>query len=366
MDILSLKVRWKRLYYMLIEKGVKYLSNFLFMVCTYNNDFIKNILLTNFYPWFVFYPRYFEIEVTTKCNLKCIMCERTYWNEKSRDLTFKEFKHIVSQFPKIKWIGTTGIGSSFLNKDYVQMLRYVKEKKIYVELFDSFNNLNERLIEDIVKEKLIGRFIASIDAATKETYEKIRVGASFENVIKNVKTLVKMKKKYKTHFPELSFHYIISKMNYSEVPQFIELIHRITSGDNVGILFTKLLHSFDEVENMVSDLPEKIKREALGISKKLGIRLMWTKDLREKRQPMSKCTEWTMPFIFADGSVIPCCAGNEANKREFQIKTRMGNILEQDFKTIWNGSKFKDLRDMLHNGETPIQCVDCPIYKKVK
>lgn len=66
---------------------------------------------------------------------------------------------------------------------------------------------------------------------------------------------------------------------------------------------------------------------------------------------------------FAYGSVIPCCAGNEANRREFQIKTRMGNILEQDFNAIWNGERFKKLRDMLHRGVVPLPCVDCPVYE---
>lgn len=361
----TLATRLKRLFYMITDKGFRYTLQFLFMACTYNVDFIRIIFLVKLYPWFVFYPRYIELEVTTKCNLKCIMCEHTYWDEPSRDLTLEQFKNIVNQFPKLKWIGVTGIGSSFLNKDFMEMLRYIKKRKVYVELFDSFNNLNENLIEEIVREGLIDRLISSIDGATKATYEGIRVGADFDKIITNLKCLVRIKEKYKTRFPEFSFHFIVSKTNYKEMPQFVRLMHQITKGDMVGILFTKLLHTFNETKAIVLDeLPQRIRQETLKVADQLGIRVMWTKDLREDKQPMRTCTEWTMPFIFSDGSVIPCCAGNEANKREFQVKTRMGNIFEEDFRSIWNGKRFKGLRDKLHQGETPDPCVDCAIYER--
>jgi radical SAM protein with 4Fe4S-binding SPASM domain len=336
----------------------------MFLATTYNSDIIKKILLVKLYPWFVFYPRYIEIEVTTRCNLKCIMCEHTYWDIESRDLTLDQFEYIIDQFPKLKWIGVTGIGSSFLNRDFLNMLRYVKKRNVYVELFDSFNNLNDEIIDQVVREGLIDRFIASVDAATKNTYGQIRVGANFDSVLNNIRALVKAKEKYRTHFPEFSFHYIISRLNYEEMPDFVRLIHQVTGGNNIGILFTKLLHTFEQVEDIVlEELPEEIRRQTVSLARHLGTRLMWTKDLRESRQPISDCTEWTMPFIFADGSVIPCCAGNEANRREFQVRTRMGNILSQDFESIWNGQKFKSLRASIHQGESPEVCVDCPIYE---
>lgn len=362
MDVVNLKTRLKRINYMIREKGLKYSWNYLFMASTYNNDTIRDILLTKFYPYFVFYPRYLEVEVTTRCDLRCTMCEHTYWNEKGRDMTFEQFKKVIDQFPKLAWIGTTGIGSSFLNKDYLKMLEYAKSKSVYVELFDPFHRLNEELIETIVKNALIDRLICSIDGTTVKTYENIRVGAKFDTVIKNIRTLVETKRKYKTSFPELSFHFIISKDNCFEVPQFVELVNDITNGDNIGIMFSHLLHSFDEIKDMVFKLPSDVRQDAVDKAKKYNIKLTWGKNAREKNQPIFKCTEWTMPFIFVDGSVIPCCAGNEANRRDFQITHKMGNIFEESFEKIWNG-KIKTLRDALHAGQVPMVCRDCPGYE---
>lgn len=362
MDIIKLSTRLKRINNMVREKGLKYVYNYLFMAFTYNNDVIRDILFTKFYPYFVFYPRYIEVEVTTRCDLRCTMCEHTYWNEKGQDMTFEQFKKVLDQFPKLVWVGTTGIGSSFLNNDYLKMLEYAKSKSVYVELFDPFHRLNEELIDSIVKNALIDRLICSIDGATAKTYENIRVGAKFDKVIKNIRTLVETKRKYKTSFPELSFHFIISKDNYFEVPQFVELVNDITNGDNIGIMFSHLLHGFDEIKDVVFELPSEVRQDAANKAKKYNIKLTWGKNAKENKQPIHKCTEWTMPFIFVDGSVIPCCAGNEANRRDFQVKHRMGNILEDNFEKIWNG-EIKVLRDALNTGHTPIICKDCPAYE---
>lgn len=362
MDMMAIKTRIKRLSYMLREKGFRYTQNYLWVGGIYNNDIVRDILLTKLYPWFVFYPRFFELEITTRCDLRCTMCEHTYWNEKSRDLSFEQFKNIIDQFPKLKWLGTTGIGSSFLNRDYLKMLEYAKSRSVYIELFDPCHRLDRDIAERVVRYGLIDRLFVSLDAATKETYEGIRIGADFDEVVANIKNLAETKRRYKTSFPEMSFHYIISKDNYSEVSKFIKLVYDLTCNDNIGIMFTHLLHPFDEIKDKVFILPKDIKEEAIKASKKYNIRLIWGKNARDVKQNIEKCTEWTMPFIFSDGSVIPCCAGNEANRRDFQVKHRLGNILEEPFEKIWNGPKFMALRNLIHQGKAPIQCKGCPGY----
>ena len=125
----------KRILFLLRKKGLKYTLNYIhfsFLFAT------KNPFLIKLLYWLEPYPSYLEIEVTTRFPLKCVFCERTYWQEANRDMTFPEFKSIIDQFPRLKWIGLTGIGESFVNKDFLRMLRYVKEKNIFVELYDNF------------------------------------------------------------------------------------------------------------------------------------------------------------------------------------------------------------------------------------
>lgn len=359
MRLSSWPSKFKRLVFLLRTKGLKYTYNYIHFSLLFGT---KDPLLLKFLYWLEPYPSYIEIEVTTRCGLKCIMCEHTYWKEKNRDMSFSEFKSIVDQFPGLKWIGLTGIGESFLNKDFIKMLGYVKGKDIFVELYDNFYFLDNKTIKELF-ELGIDKIFISLDAATKETYEKIRVGSNFGKVVNNLKTLFRLKKERKAYFPQIGFHYIVNKLNLKEIPQYIDLVHSLTNGQNTVIRFTRMLHSFKEVENLFTEIPPEIIKLSEDKAKKLGIEVDWNADVPTEKPSLEKCTEWTMPFVFATGDVIPCCAGNEAGNRDFQKRTALGNVFEKSFKEIWKGQKYTDLRKKLKEGKVPPACINCSLYK---
>jgi radical SAM protein with 4Fe4S-binding SPASM domain len=277
-------------------------------------------------------------------------------------MSFEQFKYIVDQFPRLAWIGMTGIGESFLNPDFMKMLRYIKSKSVTVELYDNFNFTTKDMIKELV-DLGVERIYISLDAATKKTYEKIRVNGNFDRVIENVKTLFEYKRKKKSKYPnKIDFHYIVSKTNLNELTKFIELVDSFGS-ENSEILFTRVLHSFKEIEELFVEIPKNVISDAEKKAKELGIKIVWGGDVPLTKPSIKNCTAWMMPFIFVTGHVIPCCAGNEANEREFQKKYAMGNIFEKSFKEIWNGEKYRELRKMIREGKVPTVCKSCTIYE---
>lgn len=357
MNLKSLLSRVKRLIFLLRNKGIRYTYSYIHFCIFWGT---KSPPLINLLHWFTSYPSYIEIEVTTRCNMRCTMCEHTYWNEPIRDMSFEEFKGIVDQFPKLKWIGLTGIGQSFLNKDFLRMLEYVKAKAVYVELYNTFYFVDKKISEALIRIG-VDRILVSLDGATKETYERIRIGSNFEKVIKNIKHFIWLKKKMDAHFPELDFHYIVTKANMREIPQYIEMVHSLGSKGS-KIQFTMMLHEFEEIKDLFVKVPEEIIQRAEQKAKELEIQLIWNANVPKAKPPLSQCLEWIMPFIFVTGHVIPCCAGNEANRRDFQKETSLGNVFEKSFKEIWYGEKYKRFRRMLYKGEVPVQCENCPLY----
>jgi MoaA/NifB/PqqE/SkfB family radical SAM enzyme len=352
--------KFRRLIFMLRKKGFRYTYNKIHFIIFWQ-WIRKHPTLIKLLNWLAPYPSYIEIEVTTRCNLKCIMCEHTYWNEPNRDMSFEEFKRIVDQFPRLKWIGLTGIGESFLNKDFMKMLKYVKSRDIIVELYDSFFFIDKKTAEELI-DMGIDIIFVSLDAATKETYEKIRVGSDFERVINNVKTFFQLKKEKNAQYPKIAFHYIVNKMNLQEIPQYIELVHSLTNGENVTIQFTRMLHKFKEVNDLFVEIPKEIMQLTEEKAEEMGINVIWNADVPQVKPPINRCIEWTMPFIFVTGHVIPCCSGNEAGHREFQKETALGNVFEQSFKEIWRGKKYKALREAIRRGEAPLPCKNCCLY----
>lgn len=316
-------------------------------------------------PGFAPYPEAIEVEVTTRCHLRCSICEHTYWKEPPRDMSFEEFKRIVEQFPRLKWIGLSGIGSAFLNKDFLKMLAYLKAKGIFVEFFDTFDLITPQISEELVRLG-IDKIWMSLDAAKKDTYGKIRVGGDFDRVVNNLKSLIEAKKRFKTPIPELWFHYIMNEHNVQEAPEFVDLIGGIVSRSKTNyatlLFFTSLLY-FDEVKHLRPAIPKEIKQEVLERAKRHNLYVNWNENILDNK-PVSDCTKWTEPFVLATAHVQPCCAINEANDREFQKDNSFGNLLKEDFRDIWRSDRLNEFRRKIHEGVFPKICKNCRLYAR--
>lgn len=319
----------------------------------------RNPLLIKLLQKLVPYPNYIEIETTTRCPLKCIMCEHTYWHEPSINMDIERFKYLLDQFPRLEWIGLTGIGESFMNKDFAAMLKLVKERNIMVELYDPLIFTRKKDIELLV-DLGIDQVYISLDAATKETYEKIRIGSNFDKVIENIKYLIRYKWLKETSFPNLDFHFIISSLNMHEMQAYLDFVYSVSPHSK--ILFTVLLHRYKEIEGFFQKVPPKLIEAIDKRAQEINMNISWNLNVRELKPPISCCTTWTMPFIFVTGEVIPCCSNNEANNRDFQKETSLGNVFEDSFSNIWWGKKYNELRKLITENKKPLVCRDCCIY----
>jgi len=308
------------------------------------------------------FPPFLEIEPTTVCDMRCRICEHTYWKEHSKNMSFEQFKKIFDDFGKPKWLGLTGIGSSYLNKDYHKMLEYAKSKGTIVEVFDHFAHFeNDKKIKELIEIGPDFQFV-SIYGASKETSDFICRGSDFDKVIHNIKTFVKLKKQMKKRFPILNFHFIITKQSKGELFKFIDLISNLDT--EIGeVLITPLLHGFKEVKSYEVKIDDKYKEEIMNYARKKRIAITFNWSSKLKKQPIKNCKEYIMPFIFVTGHVTPCCSQNEANSREWQKKMSLGNALEKPFREIWYSPRYKKLRQMIRKNKCPKECVLCPAYE---
>lgn len=319
------------------------------------------------FPRLAPYPKEIEIEVTTKCYMKCVMCEHTYWPDKTygdQNMTFEQFKKVVDQFPKLRYINVTGEGTGFLNKDFFKMLEYLDQKNVNTMFVESFDLFREDFIEKIVAMD-VERIEVSIDAATKETYEKIRIGAQWDRVIKNLRALREIKKKHSTPLPYIFFRLIAMKNNVAEIPALLKLVSeldlnlgKITDVQIVGLL------SFPEIDNLnVAAIPPEVIAEADAIAAKSGINLIWS-HTSNNCDSIDKCAKWLQPYIMIDGSAILDCALLMSNNRTNLKKGAFGNIFEEDFKNIWNKPAYADTRRGVNkkDGAVPSRCAGCRGY----
>ena len=296
-------------------------------------------------------------------------CEHTYWTEKPRNMKFEEFKRIFDQFGRLKWIGLTGIGSSYLNPDFHKIVRYCKSKGTIVELMDHFANFrDEKQIKELLEISPDFQFV-SIYGATKKTSDSICVGSDFDTVIKNVKTFVRLKKEMKKKFPILNFHYIVTKKSKDEVFGFLDFIHSLDT--EIGeILITPMLHDFKEAKGysvkLDSEYINKIREKAkeYDIPTTINLTALQEEKGLSRKPAFTYCKEYIMPFVFVTGDISPCCGLNEANQREILKKNSSGNLFHENIRKVWYSPKYKNIRNLIRQGKCPSECKLCPAYQE--
>jgi len=313
------------------------------------------------------FPPFLEIEPTTICNFRCVCCEHTYWKEPAKNMSFEQFKKIFDDFGRPKWLGLTGIGSSYLNPDYHKMLRYAKSRGTIIEVFDHFAHFkNDNQIKELIDIGPDFQFV-SMYGASKKSFEKVCIGSDFNKITKNLKTFVRLKKKMKKRFPILNFHFIVTRESKNEILKFLDLVHSLNT--EIGeILVTPMLHGFKEAKKFEvridQDYVNMVRKRAKKYKIPITVNMSAKKEAEglEKKPDIKNCKELIMPFIFVTGHVTPCCAQNEANARVWQKNNSLGNALEKSFRKIWYSPTYKKLRKMIRTNKVPKECAMCPAY----
>jgi len=307
-------------------------------------------------------PLFIFIEPTIRCNLRCKMCDLSIRERKKGEtLSFFEFKEVVEQFPFCVHIHLQGMGEPFLNPELLKMVRYAASKRIKISTFTNGTIMTMGLAEEIVSSGLEELWI-SLDGATKQTYEGIRIGADFNKVLENIKLLLDAKGKNRK--PEVGIWFVAMKENIQEFPLLVELAAKlgiqrvcVEAVDDWGKKAVKKKINEEKLQLTFMSVKEYI-RKALDVSKEKGVKLEFNSlldvlfNLGQGRKYTCWAPWWSC-FITADGYVTPCC------KRPDPRVFNFGNVFEQNFKVIWNSPQYMAFRQNLKNGKPPKVCIDC-------
>ncbi len=177
-------------------------------------------------------PDFFHIAFELSCNLKCPSCRSSEFHITKKDIA--EYELMMNKILEyvLKWdkkhvitLNLSGGGDPFASKIF----------KKFLFTFDGANYPNIKfgiqtngiLFDKIAWEKMIKihnniRFVViSVDAGSKEVYEKIRVGGDWDKLIDNLKFISKLHQDEKIE--EVRLNYVVQKNNFKDMAKFIKL-----------------------------------------------------------------------------------------------------------------------------------------------
>ncbi|MDD5565861.1 MAG: radical SAM protein, partial [Candidatus Omnitrophica bacterium] len=170
---------------------------------------------------------------TLRCNLRCLMCSLPRKGRHS-DMDFRLFRKIATEsFPYAARVTLSVAGEPFMNRNFFRQLDLIEQYKVTLSLFSNATRLpqGKKLLRVI---KNLGALFVSVDAATKKTYERIRRGGSFENVINNIQRFNACRSTLPVRGrPLLIFWLVLMRSNIEELGAYIQLAMRL-GADGIG------------------------------------------------------------------------------------------------------------------------------------
>jgi MoaA/NifB/PqqE/SkfB family radical SAM enzyme len=272
-------------------------------------------------------PSVYWADVTSECNLKCIMCPQ------SRGLKPRQAKMPVEMFRSIiddvrenhPLIKLYLSGEPLLHEGLFEMIEYAGAGGCRTMIHTNATALTKEMSERILASALT--FLCfSFDGCTPEIYERLRPPASFAQVSSNIRQYLDLRRQCGGG-PHTAIEIIRMRETEGLLTDFVQE-WMAAGADDVHIVDCLTWHG------LVDDRRIGCRPDAAGYK---------------------PCAA---PFqhgcILSDGTVVPCCL--DVNGR-----MPLGNVAATRFRDIWAGNSYRRLRLEMLTGAFPPDsiCAHC-------
>ena len=345
------------------------------------------------------HPVNLNLESTLGCNLECVMCGShlsgvtKMRRSMDEELLARVEKQVVSG---IEELALTVAGEPFLTPRLPQFVAVAERHGAELSLNTNATLLKDTgLVRRVMRQSSVLRF--SVDGATAETYEAIRVKSDFGTVIENIKLAVRIRDELpRNERPRLVMCMVLMRDNVHELVEMVRLADRLgldrLDVAHVTILVPELdeqstrhipdvvdaaLHAAQQeadARGFRVNLPPLMSGERVKRSPQAKLRLgltelkqISTRRLQRLAKTLNRKTvmaRWSRSagghvpcrflqdgvFITIQGEVAPC---------PMPGRPIAGNLWEKSFAEIWNGEVLTRMRRGFIEGTPEACCAHC-------
>ncbi|MDR1487518.1 MAG: radical SAM protein [Deltaproteobacteria bacterium] len=263
------------------------------------------------------FPLHLDIDPTNRCNLKCRMCPRTYYLEHGlkgwapngpSDMDMGLYVGIIegSYDKGLRSVKLNFLGEPLLYPAIAEMIKIAHKEGLYVMLNTNAVALTPKLSRELLSAGLTDIFF-SFDSPDPRQYEKIRVGAKYDETLDNINSFMAIKDELKLHHVQTRASMVLSE----DLDDPAEIV------DNYIKLFRSL----------------KVAEIGFGLPTVMG------RDYSKLPAPDDfLCPDlFRRMFVFNDGICGPCCG-------DWERRLLVGDANVDDVSAIWNGKEYQRLR----------------------
>lgn len=322
-------------------------------------------------------PRGLGITLTNKCNIRCIMCN--VW-QNDWDLPEKTIKETIELFPYLQRIFWQG-GEVFLSPYFQEILESIASHlNVRQDINTNALLIDERWAERLVKANV--NIIISIDGVTKETYEYIRRGAKFDNLLRSIQILNECRSNtpkntdYHTRGCSTIINLVVMKSNYHELGNFMDFAKKyhfdrlqltpVDLNNSENIFLYKDEEALRFIRHIIPEMEKKAGDYGISLSNWLPLpgaslddkqtkcmqnQMHAIDETRYNQQPLrpnNLSCYWPWQFLFIDW-------GGKARPQCF-CRKEVGNIQDSSIGEIWNNQIMQEYRRRLFTNDCENWC----------
>lgn len=315
-------------------------------------------------------PLFLNMEITTRCNLRCPFCARTSRPSKERDMPVETFRRILDLLPHGYRVTLVGLGEPLLHPQVDLLVREAVKRGRRVSLVTSAMQLDAEMGRRLLDAGL-SAITFSLDAATQETADQVRPGSDMERILSNIEAFCRLSDSVR-RVPRAVF----SAISLRTLPHLEELV---TAAARLGV-DAMMLSDLNFAVNAPHSLSRSggdallAARQAVRTAFSLGLPLLSVHGLEElglsqryhrhlltnpsrlveRSAARANCfSPWQTLAVSVDGSVTVC---------DCQPDRTAGNLLSDPFGEIWQGSVMKGQRREMLGSTPPPSCSICPRF----
>jgi len=308
-------------------------------------------------------PTWLNTTNSTVCNLRCTFCPQAYG--KGVDWRMEEpiYRRVLEElYPAAGTVQLSAYGEPMMTPHLPEKLADMERFGVKLEMVTNATLMKgDALLARMVR--IMGLLTVSVDGATAATYNALRVGGDFDEVVGNLRAYNRRRGELPAQErPPLHFNTILMKRTLAELPDFLRLA-RDLDAQHVTVMHmvlleeamrAEMLHDSREWKERTNDVLARAAEVARGIG--LSVNLPPPFELSDgaaagpKPDPIRCWFLWQRMYVGPFGDVVPCClSGIHAN----------GNVRDSDFFTQWNGPLYREMRRRVHGPDPYGPCRDC-------
>ena len=251
------------------------------------------------------WPVQMEFSMTNSCNLQCQMCNGD-WSSSIRahreqrpplpavygDSFFEELAEFLPHLEKVNFLG----GEPFLGKEPLRVMAMLAQLPNPPQVAVTTNGTQWSDRIEKICEQLPMSFVLSLDGITAPTYEGIRIGAEFEQVMVN---LDRFESYAARHGTKVSLAHCLMRSNWHEFAQFLRFAEdrEFQVGIN-EVVFPVELSLFQMPPDELRQVVNTMERDEGGLAASLAtLRPIWEGQLDALRNRLSTLEAGQLQYI---------------------------------------------------------------------